>query len=360
MKTYYRDYLGLNTLLDSQKPMSFDTDNPIQDEMLFIIVHQVYELWFKQMLHELKQIQELMSVAPIREKELNIVSSKFQRIKAIQGLMTGPLEILETMTPMDFLEFRDLIVPASGFQSVQFREIEIRLGLTEGLKSPVDRKFFMGRMDEQDQNHIRSIGSNSLFHLVEGWLERMPFGKMKNFNFWKSYEAAVNKMLDSEKNIIEENQAELSSELMETQLQKLNETQKHFESLMDEEKYKALIESGNKRLSQKATLNALFILLYRSEPLLHQPFQILTHLMDIDENFTSWRYRHSILAQRMLGRKIGTGGSSGHEYLKRTAEQNRVFLDIFDLSSFLIPNRMKPTLPTELKEKLSFHYEINP
>ena len=79
--------------------------------------------------------------------------------------------------------------------------------------------------------------------------------------------------------------------------------------------------------------------------------------MDIDENFTAWRYRHSILAQRMLGSKVGTGGSSGHQYLKRTAENNRVFLDLFNLSSFLIPKKALPELPKELKKDLSFFYE---
>ena len=79
--------------------------------------------------------------------------------------------------------------------------------------------------------------------------------------------------------------------------------------------------------------------------------------MDIDENFTTWRHRHAILAQRMLGKKIGTGGSSGHNYLKMAAENNRVYEDLFNLSTFLISRKELPILPKELKQDLNFSFK---
>lgn len=355
--TYYRDYLKLEQLLDSQSPVTKDEGNEIHDEMLFIVVHQVYELWFKQIIHELKGIEEIFSKDSVAEKDVNTVVSILSRIRKIQGQLTGPLEILETMTPMDFLEFRDKLVPASGFQSIQFREIEIRLGITEASKIPVDRKFFTGRLDHKDKQYIENLKCPSMFRLVEGWLERMPFTLKDNFNFWDSYKESVATMMDREKQIIETNLASLGEDQREAQFANLENTKEHFESIMDKERYDKLIKDGKRKLSHRATLNALFILLYRDEPLLHQPFQLLTALMDIDENFTAWRYRHAILAQRMLGSKVGTGGSSGHQYLKRTAENNRVFLDLFNLSSFLIPKQALPVLPTQLKKELSFFYE---
>ena len=133
-------------------------------------------------------------------------------------------------------------------------------------------------------------------------------------------------------------------------------TRKTFESLFNEKIHNDLIEKRERKFSQKATLNALFILLYRDEPILNQPFNILTALMDIDENFTTWRYRHSMMAHRMLGTKIGTGGSSGHEYLKRAAENNRVFVDLYNLSTFLIPRSLLPVLPDTVKKELDFHF----
>lgn len=355
--TYYRDYLKLDQLLGSQTPVTKIEGNEIHDEMLFIIVHQVYELWFRQILHELRAIEQIFSQEVVAEKDLNIVVSLLSRIRKIQSQLTGPLEILETMTPMDFLEFRDKLVPASGFQSIQFREIEIRLGITEASKIPVDRKFFTGRLDEKDKKYIEDLDCPSMFKLVEGWLERMPFTLKNNFNFWDSYKDSVDLMMDKEEQIIKANFASLGREQREAQFANLENTREHFESIMDKDRYDKLIKAGKKKLSHRATLNALFILLYRDEPLLHQPFQLLTALMDIDENFTAWRYRHSILAQRMLGSKVGTGGSSGHQYLKRTAENNRVFLDLFNLSSFLIPKRALPVLPAQLKKELSFFYE---
>jgi tryptophan 2,3-dioxygenase len=96
-------------------------------------------------------------------------------------------------------------------------------------------------------------------------------------------------------------------------------------------------------------------MLYRDESILALPFQVLTAMMNIDENFTTWRYRHALLAQRMLGTKIGTGGSSGHQYLKRAADNNRVFVDLFNLSTFLIPRSRLPVLPNDIKKQLNFY-----
>lgn len=355
--TYYRDYLGLDKLLGTQNPVTRLEGEEIHDEMLFIVVHQVYELWFKQIIHELRHIENLFSKDSVAEKDINKVVFSLNRIKKIQGQLTGPLEILETMTPMDFLEFRDKLVPASGFQSIQFREIEIRMGITEASKTPVDRKFFTGRLDEKDREYVEGLKCSSLFKMVETWLERMPFTSLKDFNFWASYKESVDEMLKNEEEIIKSNLASLDSIQTQAQLANLKTTENHFKNLMEKSLFDRLIETGDKKLSHKATLNALFILLYRDEPLLFQPFQLITTLMDIDENFTAWRYRHAILAQRMLGAKVGTGGSSGHQYLKRTAENNRIFLDLFNLSSFLVPKKSLPKLPIELQKKLSFFYE---
>jgi len=87
------------------------------------------------------------------------------------------------------------------------------------------------------------------------------------------------------------------------------------------------------------------------------PFKILNSLVEIDEKFTTWRYRHAIMVQRILGTKIGTGGSSGHEYLKSTTERNRAFIDLFNLATFLIPKAMTPELPANIKQQLDIVYD---
>lgn len=354
--TYYGDYLQLGKLLDSQNPLSKKAGNESHDETLFIIVHQVYELWFKQILHEMRSIRDLFVGDKIEERSLHSVNERLERIIKIQKLLIDQLPVMETMTPMDFLEFRDLLVPASGFQSIQFREIEIIMGLPTGKRGKIDRRYFMGRLSEDDQKRIDEAESKkSLFDGLEKWLERVPFTKEKNFDFWNAYRTTVDEMLSNEERILLQNLATLPEEAKEAQVDGLESTKKTFASLFDEKQFKLLSKAGKRRLSQRATLNALFILLYRDEPILHQPYRLLTLLMDIDENFTSWRQRHAIMAQRMLGTKVGTGGSSGHEYLRLAAEKNRVYLDLFNLSTFLIPRSKLPILPSDLKRQLDFY-----
>ncbi|WP_127715069.1 tryptophan 2,3-dioxygenase family protein [Halobacteriovorax sp. HLS] len=354
---YYGEYLNLNKLLDCQHPKSKDHGNEAHDETLFILVHQVYELWFKQILHELKSIVTLFSGKTVDEKDLSKVVARLERITKIQALLVDQLGVMETMTPMDFLEFRDLLVPASGFQSVQFREVEVLMGLKTNNRKAVDREYFLGRLNDEDKARIIEIEkSPSLLELTQAWLERIPFTKIEGFNFWDEYEKEIDKMLDYDEKIIHQNQASLDSRAMAMQIENLNATRETFSSLLNEQKHNDLIKLGRRSLSRTATMNALFILLYREEPILHLPYKFLTALMDIDELFTTWRYRHALMAQRMLGTKIGTGGSSGHHYLKMAAENNRVYNDLFNLSTFLLPSSKLPKLPNEVKIKLGYHF----
>lgn len=357
---YYGDYLQLSKLLDSQLPLSrkyADKDNgECHDEMLFIVVHQVYELWFKQILHDLNAILDVFKQKFVAENELSAIVQKLERIKKIQTLLIGQFDVLETMTPMDFLEFRDLLIPASGFQSVQFREIEIKLGLHTKDRQSVDREFFLGRLSEQDRNSLVQVeNSPTLLKCLEEWLERIPFTQMEDFNFWEEYKKSIDSLLSDDKETIMTNSASLSEKQKNIQLENLELTKETFASLFDSKKHEELINTNQRKLSQKAMLNALFILLYRHESMLSLPFHLLTSMMDIDENFTTWRYRHALLAQRMLGTKIGTGGSSGHQYLKRAADNNRVFIDLFNLSTFLLPKSRLPKLPENVSKRMNFH-----
>ena len=118
---YYQEYLNLKKILNSQHLISKDYGNPAHDEMLFIIIHQIYELWFKQILFELDSVIEIFSKDEIQESHIGTSVSRLDRIIEIQKILIDQIHVLETMTPMDFLDFRDFLIPASGFQSVQFR-----------------------------------------------------------------------------------------------------------------------------------------------------------------------------------------------------------------------------------------------
>ena len=138
-------------------------------------------------------------------------------------------------------------------------------------------------------------------------------------------------------------------------IQELELTRQSFACLFDANLYKQYQKEGHFKLSHTATLSALFILLYRDEPLLQLPFQVLNQLMDIDAQLTNWRSHHALMVQRMLGSKIGTGGSSGHEYLQSTISGKRIYSDLFNLSTYLIPRSKLPELPESLIRNLGFY-----
>jgi len=355
----YSSYLQLDRILSGQQTLSTKSGKPAHDEMLFIVIHQVYELWFKQILHELDDVLTMFRKNYVDEKNIGIANSRLSRIIEIQKVLIDQIRILETMTSLDFLEFRDFLTSASGFQSFQFRLIEIKLGLKQNNRiSYNNQEYFHTFTDEQRIELLKAEQSLSLFEAVEKWLERTPFLRFEYFDFTKFYQEVVIKMLMEERNLIIKNQS-LTETAKNMRLQMLDDNEEHFQSIFDEKYHAKLIATGDRRLTRKASLAALFIHLYRDQPVLHLPYQFLEHLLDIDELFTTWRYRHSLMVLRMIGKRIGTGGSSGYEYLKTTAEKHKIFSDLFDLSTFLIPRSKLPELPSDFLRNLGFFIRRN-
>lgn len=151
--------------------------------------------------------------------------------------------------------------------------------------------------------------------------------------------------------------AQISPEAMKEQVADLERQREHFESVIDKSKHDALVERGDRRLSFHAMQAALLITLYQDEPILQTPNRLLSILLDIDELMTSWRMRHALMVHRMLGVKIGTGGSSGYHYLRASAAKHSVFKDLFSMSTFLIPRFSLPPLPEEIASRMSFATE---
>ncbi|WP_026375548.1 tryptophan 2,3-dioxygenase family protein [Aestuariibacter salexigens] len=351
---YYGDYLQLDRLLSAQRPESSKYGETAHDETLFIIVHQAYELWFKQILHELNSVIDVFARTEVKDQELTTVVHRLKRVISIQQLLNDQISIMETMTPQDFLEFRDYLVPASGFQSIQFKMLEIKLGLRRELRIDFDKQSFYNRLHDDDRQFLENLERKpSLFNLVEKWLERMPLLEFEDFNFWALYEKATTEMLQQDQHTIETNPT-LTEQEKRTELKELEATRQSFAALLDEDTYRQVVQGQGIRLSQRAMLSALFINQYSEEPVFNLPFQFITALTEIDEKLTIWRYRHAMMVQRMLGTKIGTGGSSGHEYLKRTTETNRIFKDFFDMATFLLPKSALPVLPDTVKKRLGF------
>lgn len=352
----YSDYLNLDKILNSQYLKSSERGTPAHDEMLFIIIHQVYELWFKQVIFELDSVLKIFGQEKVNESDVSLAVTRLDRIIEIQKILIDQVRVLETMTAMDFLEFRDDLFPSSGFQSAQFRLLENKLGLPASDRINYGKQDYKNPLRASEKGTVeKSEQDKSLFKLLEVWLERTPFLSFEGFNFWEQYSEAIRNMLSKEDGTIRNNPNH-SQEEIEYHLKEHERAIASFEAMIDPNKHNELIEKKKKRLSHKATQAALLIFLYRDEPILHSPFNLLSKLMDMDELFTTWRQRHALMVRRMIGAKIGTGGSSGHAYLQKTADRHKVFAELADLSTFFIPRSALPELPEKIKRSLGYHY----
>ena len=354
---YYPDYLNLGSLLEAQELESSKHGDAVHDEMLFIIVHQTYELWFKQIIWELDSILDIFDQDTVAESDMGTAVARLRRIARIQQLLIEQVGVLETMTPLDFLDFRDYLFPASGFQSAQFRMVENKLGLRREDRLLLAGDEYTGRLDASDRAHVEATeGQRTLFGLVERWLERTPFLDRGDFSFWEAYREAVHRRIRADRAVVESN-PNLTDHERKTQLRDFELVEDQYEAMFDADKHALERAAGRIRLSQRAFQAAVFITLYRDQPALTEPYRMLELLMDIDEGFTTWRYRHAQMAMRMIGRRVGTGGSAGAKYLEKSAERSRVFGDLLNLSTFLVPRADRPELPPAIVESMRFRFE---
>jgi len=342
---YYSDYIELDKILNSQHPKSFESPEEGNDEMLFIIIHQVYELWFKQIIFELDLVRNIFVQGRINDNsdDLSKVVYKLRRIAKILELINQQVSVLETMTALDFLEFRNFLLPASGFQSKQFRLIEAKLGLKmeQRYKTEYYKHTRRGSLSETDLLDVNQAeGERTLKDSIIEWLERMPFFEERYWNeykqtsgidsaerhkFWRDYREAYQKSLSrNEAGRLEE-----------------------FDNVFFEE--------GRGEVPPVAMRAALFITIYRNLPIFHLPFELLNTLSEIDELLSNWRYRHFMMVRRMIGLRVGTGGTTGAGYLEGTLSKHYAFREITEVATFLIERSKRPILPNALKEKVSFN-----
>ncbi|CAN8208731.1 unnamed protein product [Coccothraustes coccothraustes] len=340
----YGEYLQLNKILNAQELESEKKGKKIHDEHLFIVTHQAYELWFKQILWEMDSVRVIFQNGHVRdERNMLKVITRMNRISLILKLLVEQFSVLETMTALDFFDFRYYLSPASGFQSLQFRLLENKIGVPQSLRVPYNRRHYRDNFKGQDHELLlQSEQEPTLLQLVEAWLERTPGLDSEEFDFWGQFEENVLKGLEEEFALI---QAKAESEEKDDLLSEFQKQKDVLLSLFDEKRHEHLLSKGERRLSYKALKGALMIYFYREEPRFQVPFQLLTSLMDLDVLMTKWRYNHVCLVHRMIGGKAGTGGSSGYHYLRSTvSDRYKVFVDLFNLSTFLVPRHWIPKM----------------
>ena len=252
----YSSYLAVDELLALQRPLS---EGPEHDEMLFIIIHQTYELWFKQLIHEFTAAQQSLEDGDTH-RSLAILG----RIRTILKVCVTQIDILETMTPLQFNAFRGYLASSSGFQSAQFRKVEAILGRRESRMS--------GHLPPKDQQEIATITSRK--------------------SLWDSTLAYLNHRGHGIPNHI------------------LNrDVSTHYES--------------------NEAIQEILLAVHKHDP---ESAMVCERLVDIDEGLQEWRYRHVKMVERTIGSKIGTGGSSGVEYLASTLFAP-VFADLWKIRS---------------------------
>lgn len=339
---YYSDYLQLNKILNAQELESDKANDHAHDEMLFIVIHQSYELWFKQILFEVGSVMDIMAKPNIQDNspDLFTANHRLNRVVTILQILVDKVNILETMTPLDFLDFRNRLRPASGFQSIQFKVLEANLGLR--MANRHGKEYYVSQLRPEDKKIIEDVENKKpLIDLVNDWLERMPFFDNPQYwaepvntdgvhSFWKKYN--------------------------EIYQQSLGEGEKFNLSRFEE----AVLSTDKKpewSLSPKARRAALFIMLYRDYPLLQAPFQLINNLLEIDNTLSAWRYRHMNMVHRMIGTRTGTGGSTGKGYLQGALASHYIFSEFAELTSYIIERNQLPKLSSALNKRLGFEMD---
>ncbi|PWG02363.1 tryptophan 2,3-dioxygenase [Sphingosinicella humi] len=253
----YGSYLTLDQLLSAQHPSS-----DLHDEMLFIIIHQTKELWLKQIIHELKLSRDL-----IRADKLIEVHKSLSRVSRIQAVMTLSWDVLATLTPADYMSFRDVLGTSSGFQSAQFRQVEFLLGIKD--------KAHLRYQEEGSEGHS---GLSAALHQPSLWDEASAALARAGFA--------------------------LPAEVLE--------------------------RDWSRPYEPSPAVEAAWLEVYRNTSKWWPLYQLAEKLVDVDDAMATWRHKHVITVERIIGFKRGTGGTAGVPYLQSTLSK-RAFPELWSL-----------------------------
>ena len=304
MSPTYGEYLKIEELLKLQTGIDGDESKLSNDELHFIIVHQNFELWFKLIISELRCTRDILDTDYVEETKIPQAVHHMGRVIETFRLMAQQWKVVETLEPQDFLNFRDKLGTASGFESFQMRKMEALMG-----EIWVDGKPVSGKAWESFKE------KRSLYDVICDWLHRTPIqGSVPDSS---SDDKRVSNFVDS----FIQNHNSLSPD---------SNSEVH-QFLKPDDK----VHRGRSGL--------LFIESYRELPLLAWPRKLISTLIELEEAMVLWRSSHARMVERVIGRRVGTGGSSGVDYLDMTAKY-RVFVDLWSVRSILIKKSALPEL----------------
>jgi tryptophan 2,3-dioxygenase len=275
----YNKYLRVADLIGLQDCLS---DPAHHDELLFITIHQTYELWFKQILHEIDA-----AISQMNEDRAAAAARSLRRVIEIEKVLVQQIHILETMTPISFLAFRDELNPASGFQSMQFREIEFSSGLKDAtvLDNFSSDEFAHKRLQAR---HDSPTLADALYALLR------------------------RRGLDA-----------------------------------PDDHAKLAAEENRKRYGQRTRAVLEILTHFESR---YEEFQLIESLIEHDEYFSLWRSHHVKMVERMVGAKRGTGGSEGIGYLRTTLDK-KFFPELWEARTYLDTKHGEGGCPFASEEK---------
>lgn len=355
-KPVYWDYLQVPSLLGLQGGLP-DGGPPSPDELHFIIVHQCYELWFKLVLSQLRLARDRLAAPHVPEEQVPFVVHHLGRVNEILKLCVDQFRVMETLPPQDFLAFRDKLVPASGFQSFQLREMEILLGLEEA-----QRVSYAGT---QPLEHIRALGASSpgggfawehieraraevtLRAALGRWLVRTP---IHGSHPEDAGDAAVVEEFLSGYLARGDEHAKGGVEQLVGALGEAERPRIEARFAAAREGVASFLRPADP-VERRARAGLLFIESYRELPLLAWPRLLLDTIVELEEQLLLFRNRHARMVERTIGRRVGTGGSSGVDYLDQTTAY-RVFPELWAVRSALLPRELLP--PIQREERYSF------
>ncbi|MDP6869171.1 MAG: tryptophan 2,3-dioxygenase family protein [Candidatus Poseidoniaceae archaeon] len=335
----YGNYLRLDELLNLQDGPEGHSPLPCNDEMHFIIVHQAFELWFKLLNRELEEALKLMNVSEISEENIPKVVHHLERCSEIFWLLANQWKVMETLAPQDFLAFRDRLGTSSGFESWQMRSLEMLLGLDSdqriGGTDPMvhNRKLHKeGKLSDDVMAEMERISSlPSLNDVLERWLSRTPVnGVSGDVDVLTSYvEGHLDSMVKHSETVVAHmvKIGHGNEETIRPRLEAGIESAREF-----------LLPDGNVNHSRAGLL---FIESYRDLPLLSWPRRLIDTLVELEESMILFRTHHARMVERMIGRRMGTGGSSGVDYLDMTLKY-RIFKDLWAVRTMLVKQDLLP------------------
>ncbi|MEM9405647.1 MAG: tryptophan 2,3-dioxygenase family protein [Acidobacteriota bacterium] len=362
----YWNYVKVEELLALQNGVAESEESLGNDEVLFITIHQIDELWFKLLLRELQATRDFFAQKYVPDTALGAAVRGFARMSEILRHAASHFSLMETMTTRDYMGFRDKLYPASGFQSAQLREIEILMGLSRDERIPLGHETYMQALrhpDGSESDAYRRVQARlddppSLNEALLAWLARTPIEGSEPDDdgddevvteFVEKYLASQKREMESlaERAISFALTAEDEQRLADRYRRETQSARDHMtaQDVPEEERF----------LTMRTRAAILFIESYREHPLLAWPRAVVDAAVTLEQSFIVFRQRHARMVERLIGNRTGTGGSAGVQYLDRTALEYRVFKELWATRTLLLRKDALPEI--DGAETYGFRYE---